>query len=939
MKEILIESIKTSLIDKDNIGNKEFEHKLLSNSSGKIIVELRKYLENSDEFVISVAFITESGVLLLLDELEKLDKKGIKGKILTGDYLNFTEPKALEKLLTFKNIELKVLENRDFHAKGYFFRKGEIWTIIVGSSNLTQKALTVNLEWNLKINSLSDGKIVKNIMDEFLENFKIATVVNETYIQNYKKRYEELKKIKNIYSIGKEIKIKPNTMQKNSLENLKHMRENEKRALLISATGTGKTYISAFDVKNSKPKKMLFIAHRKKILESAVKSYKNIIKDKKISLYEENKNADYIFAMVQTLSRDKHLQQFSKDEFDYIVIDEVHHSGAQSYLKIIDYFEPKFLLGMTATPERSDDFDIYSLFDNNIAYEIRLYDALKEELLTPFHYFGISDILIDGEEIDEKTNVKNLILDERVDNIIEKSQFYGYSGEKLRGLIFVSHREEAKILADKLSERGIKSKSLLGDDSDNYREKIIQELENGEISYIVTVDIFNEGVDIPSLNQIILLRPTNSAIVYIQQLGRGLRKYHDKEYVVILDFIGNYEKNFLIPVAISQDNSYNKDSIKQFLINGINSIPGESTIIFDEIVQEKIIENINKTNFSTKRNIEKDFRFLEKKLGKIPYLSDFFKNNLIEPSIILKYKKTYDEVLRIFKPNYKFQNISKDENNYLRFLYGFFTPVKRIHEIEVLKYLLKNKKIDLKEFTQYIEKKYKILFQKENVINALKHFTKEIFQNLSTIKPYLPIVAKNGDYYILEKEFENSYIKNSYFKKLVDDIIEYNFLYVDKYYKQYGEKSILKYREYSKQEAFWYLNLDFNNGYQVSGYTTFEEEKRVVLFITLEDTPPFSKYNNVFYDNKTFTWYSKEKRVLKRKDKLTIEGKISENYYTLEVFIKKKSGENFYYIGEVLKVLKAKEIINSKGNQVVEYILELKDGIADNLFAYFMRIY
>ena len=563
MENILIDSIKTSLIDRNMESILSYQHKLISNREEKIISLIRRELESCDEFIISVAFITLGGVTMILEQLKDLEERGIKGKILTGDYLTFTQPKALKKLLEFKNIELKILSDEKFHAKGYFFRKGDIWTMIVGSSNLTQTALTINFEWNLKINSLKDGKIAHDILNNFYEIYNKTPRLDSDFLDEYEKIYMLTKEYNK--KRQKEIKeykeITPNLMQRQALENLKVLRNYEKRGLLISATGTGKTYLSAFDVKNSNPQKVLFIAHRKTILQKSKEAYENILRNKKIVIYgdEEVEGADVVFAMIQTLSKENHLAKFSPDYFDYIVVDEVHHGGAKSYQTVINYFTPKFLLGMTATPERGDNFDIYKLFDNNIAYEIRLHDALKEELLCPFHYFGISDIEVDGELINEKSGVKKLTTSERVNHILEKSKFYGYSGEKLHGLIFVSRVEEALLLEERFQKRGVKCVALVGDDSDKKREKAITELENGKIEYIITVDIFNEGVDIPCVNQVILLRPTESSIVYIQQLGRGLRKYPDKEYVVILDFIGNYEKNFLIPTAISQNNSFDKE--------------------------------------------------------------------------------------------------------------------------------------------------------------------------------------------------------------------------------------------------------------------------------------------------------------------------------------------------------------------------------------------
>lgn len=941
MRDILIDSIKTSLIDRNMESILSYQHKLISNREEKIISLIRRELESCDEFIISVAFITLGGVTMILEQLKDLEQRDVKGKILTGDYLTFTQPKALKKLLEFKNIELKILSDEKFHAKGYFFRKGDIWTMIVGSSNLTQTALTVNFEWNLKINSLKDGKIATEILNNFYNVFNKIPALDMDSLLEYERVYNLTKEYtkKKKQEIREYKEITPNIMQKQALENLNNLRNYERKGLLISATGTGKTYLSAFDVRNANPKRVLFIAHRKTILRKAKETYENILRDKKIVIYgeEDIDEADVVFAMIQTLSKENHMTKFSPDYFDYIVVDEVHHGGAKSYQSVLNYFIPKFLLGMTATPERGDNFDIYKLFDNNIAYEIRLHDALKEELLSPFHYFGISDIEIDGELINEKSGIKKLTADARVNHIIEKSRFYGYSGDKIHGLIFVSRIDEALLLEEKFQERGVKAIALTGDDSDEKRERSITQLENGEIEYIITVDIFNEGVDIPCVNQVILLRPTESSIVYIQQLGRGLRKYPDKEYVVILDFIGNYEKNFLIPIAVSQNSNYDKDYMKRFIMNGTDMIPGQSSIIFEEIVKERIFENINRTNFSTKKNIEKDFILLEKQLGRVPMLYDFFEKNMIEPSVILKYKKTYDEVLRILKPREEFPTLDSRESNYLTFLSSFFTPAKRVHEMIILQELLNKERVSIEEIGKILEERYSLYNQEKRIKNGVKHLAKEIFVSLSTAKEFLPIVERYEDDIVLSGDFKKSYEGKLYFKNLIDDLIRYNLAYVEKNYKQREEETILRYKEYSKQEAFWYLNLDFNNGYQVSGYTVFEEQRKVILFITLDDTPPFTQYDNKFYDNRRFTWYSKNQRCLSRNGKLTAEGKIAENYYILEAFIKKKSGENFYYIGKVKKVLNPKEIVNYKGNSVVEYELLLKDEIEENLYNYLLE--
>ena len=939
MENILLEALKTSSIDFNIDSDEKYQYELISNGEEKIVTRLRKYFEDCDEFIISVAFITMGGLSLFLEEFKNLENKGIKGKILTGDYLTFTEPKALKKLLSYKNIDLRIATNKKHHTKAYFFRKGNIWTLIIGSSNLTQGALTVNFEWNIKVNSLINGKIIKSILEAFNKEFDNLKSLTDEDLKNYQEKYEQLKKLIEINNQNLDLnEIKPNSMQVQALKNLEETRKENDRALLISATGTGKTYLSAFDVKQANTKKILFVAHRKVILERAKISYQKILKNKKMEIFDSNfqinDKDEVVFAMVQTLNKEKNLNIFPKDYFDYIIVDEVHHGGAKTYQSIFEYFKPKFLLGITATPERTDDFNIYQLFNYNVAYEIRLEDAMKEELLCPFHYFGISDILIDGKSVDEKTSIKNLTSDERVEHILDKSRYYSYSGEKLHCLIFVSKVEEAKILVEKFLEKNIKAVALSSENSDNEREEAIKKLEQGEIDYIVSVDIFNEGVDIPCVNQVILLRPTTSAIVYIQQLGRGLRKYKNKDYTVVLDFIGNYEKNFLIPIAISQNNSYDKDFMKRFLMNATDFLAGESSISFDEISKERIFENINKTNFSSRKLIEEDFKLLENQLGRTPYLYDFYEKNMLSPTVILKYKKDYDEILKNIAPKYRIGTLNNIEKKFLIFLSTFFTPAKRIHEMLILKEMIMKQKLNIIEIEKLLKDRYSFSKQENNIKNAFEHLSKEIFKTLSTTKSFEPILYKKDDEYYLDDNFKNSYENNSYFKILIDDLIKYNLAFAEKNYSNFVKESIKLFGEYSKQEAFWYLNLNFNNGFQVSGYTPFENERKLLIFITMDNLAEKADYSNEFYDSQTFSWFSKSSRYLRKGNTITIEGKIAEHFYEINVFVKKINGENFYYLGDVEKVLSVKEIRDSQGKSMIKYIFKLKKDVKKELLDY-----
>ena len=416
-------------------------------------------------------------------------------------------------------------------------------------------------------------------------------------------------------------------MQVGFIINLKKIIESgEKKALLISATGTGKTYASAFALRELKFKRMLFLVHRGQIAKQSLKSYRKVFgNDISMGLVtgkHQDYDVDFIFATIQTLSKDEVLKKYDRQAFDAIVIDEAHHSSASSYKKVMDYFTPELWLGMTATPDKRDDNlegrNIYEIFNHQIAYEIRLQDAMEEDLLCPFHYFGITDLEVIsdvGKTVQEKEeNFRYLTSDERVYNIMKQAQFFGYSGERVKGLIFCSRIDEAKELSEKMNEKGWRTLVLSGSDSESVRTNAIERLAGEEseeaLDYILSVDIFSEGVDVPEINQVIMLRPTESPIIFIQQLGRGLRKAEGKEFVVIIDFIGNYRKNFMIPIALSGDRSYNKDNIRRYVTEGGRIIPGASTVHFDKISRQKIFQSIDNANFSDIKLIRENYRNL-----------------------------------------------------------------------------------------------------------------------------------------------------------------------------------------------------------------------------------------------------------------------------------------------------------------------------------------
>lgn len=753
INEIILKGAETAFIDETYKSLSDYKPKLLVNNRGhKVINTIKDELNNCDEFYISVAFITKGGLSLLSQDLLELQSKGIKGKILTTDYLNFTEPVALRKLNDLDNIEIKLYQTdktTGFHTKGYIFKTDGIYKAIVGSSNLTLDALTVNKEWNIGFSSLDDGEILKDLVDEFEDLWTKSSYVDDI-IDEYENIYEYKKNFREFNRDYTELKEKtegdlvPNTMQEEFLENVRGLiKKGENRALLVSATGTGKTYAAAFAVKDFEPKKFLFLVHREQILKQAIKSFKKIFKDEnnKFGLLSGNSkeyDKDYLFSTVQTMSKDDVFTKFDPKEFDYIVIDEVHKAGALSYKKLLNYFEPKFWLGMTASPDRTDGENIYELFDYNVPLDIRLQDALEEDLLCPFHYFGISDLTVDGKVLDDHSEFRYLVSDDRVEYLLEKSEYYGHSGDRLKALVFCSTKREAKELSEAFTRRGHPSQFLSGDDSQEKREEAIYRLTDDNagdpLEYIFTVDIFNEGVDIPEVNQVLLVRPTQSSIIFIQQLGRGLRKFKNKEYVVIIDFIGNYNNNFLIPIALSGDRTYKKDNIRRYLFEGTKEIEGKSSISFDEISKKRIYHAINNTSFSKVSLFKESYQNLKFRLGRIPYLCDFYEQGEFNPEIILSHNK-YDSYYNFLKQMDKDYTEEMDDlyNLSLKFISSKIIKGIRPHEAVILNYLRYNKYFTIQSIEDILYDEYGLKDQFESIKGAINLLSLNFYKKESSV--------------------------------------------------------------------------------------------------------------------------------------------------------------------------------------------------------------
>lgn len=983
MNANVINELKSGLsaayINGSSAANLAYKPAFVSNNpeeGKKVISSVEDELLRCEEFQISVAFITMGGVTPLLQTLKELEEKGVQGQILTTNYLNFSEPRALEKLNGLKNITLKMYDveaaGNGFHTKGYVFKKEEIYRIIIGSSNMTSAALTVNKEWNTKLISTESGEIAEEIVDEFqnLWNSEYALPYDDFY-EVYKERYNivkhqrEIAKSEEILSLEK-YRLKPNSMQERFIANLRKILERgEERALLISATGTGKTYASAFAMRELGFKRVLFLVHRVTLAKQAKNSFEKVF-DKKVTMglvgagsYEYEK--DYVFATVETLNRDTHLFQYQPNDFDCIILDEAHHSSNNIYTKVIHYFKPKLFLGMTATPDKREDNqegkNIYEIFHYQIAHEIRLQQAMEDNLLCPFHYFGISEII----SLDDKTlqaaklteeEFNQLTSDERVRHIIEQSEYYGYSGERVKGLIFCSRVKECEELSRKFNARGYRTVALSGKDSEEKRQEAFERLAMEEsdatqemqpLDFIFSRDILNEGVDIVEVNQVIMLRPTQSPIVFIQQLGRGLRKAPGKEYVVILDFIGNYNNNFMIPVALSGDRTYNADVIRKYVISGNSTIPGASTVHFDEISKDKIFKSIDKIK-GMKTLIKESYVSLKNRLGRVPLLYDFYENQEIDPLVIIREYKTYDAFMVAMEQD-KYKNVlNEQEKLTLEYLSKTVLSGVRPDELVILSQLLHRDHIAVADFIKEYQNTYGIEISTSRVKEAVQVLQGHFVSKEAEYQKYCQIDILENDPAGMIKRLQSYTERLTHipFYTQVEDIIKVGIArYKEKYLPGIkSEDPFVLYEKYSRRDVSLLMNCGKDLSSIMYGMKRIEND--VFIFITYHKEESQDEKNYVdgkpdyadaFEDNLIFKWDSQIGKGLDSsymKDVLGADRK--------HLFVKKSDAEtSFYYMGQfdVLEARNAqKEDNRGRMQPITKVTMKMHHAVREDLLRY-----
>lgn len=1035
----IIKGAASAFIDADITSSIACRPQFLSNNyreGRKVLTSIEEELSSCQEFCISVAFMTLGGITPLLQTLSELESKGIPGKILTTDYLNFSEPRALKKLAGMSNIELRMYKTsgaapgnvqdapsasapyskEGFHTKGYIFRSGEIYRIITGSSNMTHSALTLNREWNTRIVSTEKGEYAKEILAEFNSMWDSPkTVKYNDFIDEYAQKYKIIKEQRRVTAAQTipsldAYRLEPNTMQTRFIMNLKDLRaDGEKRGLLISATGTGKTYASAFAMRELGFKRVLFLVHRNQIATQAEHSYKNVfgssVTTGVVGGGSYGFDADLVFATMQTMCKDENLSRYAPDHFDCIVYDEAHHTAAGSYKKIMDYFDPKFSLGMTATPDRRDsDMDgrnIYEIFDHNIACEIRLQQAMEEDLLCPFHYFGITDITISDSDTGTRTINKNeqkfqdfrrLTSDERVKHVMKKAEYFGFSGDRVKGLIFCSRIEEARELSEKFNRNGWRTAVVTGSDSEDTRKKMIERLvmpesekeraENheyiknngmmsysGPIDYILSIDIFSEGVDVPEINQVIMLRPTESPVVFVQQLGRGLRKADGKEYVVVLDFIGNYSTNFMIPIALSGDRTYNKDNIRRFVLEGVRVIPGASTLHFDEISRKMIFRSIDGANFSDIRLIKQSYADLKNKLGRIPSLMDFDRYGEMDVLRIFDNDRigSYYKFLVKYEKEYSIR-LADEEADLIEFISKKLAAGKRIHELELIERIMTTGEYLISGLADTLYTKYGIELSKEcaeNIINIMtnefptgagkKKYEKCVF--IEKMAPYDAPGASAGKYFEYAKRLTSGHdykissalrnmLENKDLCDMVRELVRFGISrYRSGYSERYAGTDLVLYKKYTYEDVCRLLNWEHSEvPINIGGYKYDQKTKTFPVFINYEKEEGISattKYEDRFTSDRTLTAISKSGRSLNSDDVQNFLH-AGERGITVHLFVRKnkedKGSKEFYYLGKMSASGDAREIIMPNTNKsAVEINWELDKPVREDIFEYITK--
>lgn len=830
---------------------------LTNYSDVNVLDKLKQGLKTCKSFCFSVSFIKKAGLVLLQREMEEALEKGVTGRIITSTYQNFTDIPSLETFMDWTkkydsfqcHLDFECFGENGFHTKGYLFEYTDEVEIIVGSSNITRFALLRNIEWNISLISKNSIESYSAAMLEFDHLWNKTLALDERLIELYRLRLDyAIEKWDMDYLNPYSSLINPNSMQRKALKEIRRYRDTGvNKALIISATGSGKTYLAAFDARNYGARRLLYIVHRDVILKEAKDTFQNVFGSERTYGMYTGRNSDlgcdFIFASTAMMS--KHLLEFDPKEFDYIVYDEVHHSVAESGYKIFKYFKPEFMLGLTATPERMDNKDVFGLFDQNIPFELRLRDAIINDLVVPFHYYGIRTQLADYRDTDRMRVSKEIARMENVEYISDQIEKYRLKGQKMKCIAFCTNIQHCKLMAEEFTELGYNAIPLTGANDLGQRIKAFKDLQNDAdpLEIICTVDILNEGVDIPQINLVLFLRPTESSTIFIQQLGRGLRKYPGKEYVTVLDFIGNnYERSVQIALALGSlgKTTYTeKTYLKSLVCTDYRSIgiPGVE-IKLDDLSKEEIIHYIDNMNFNRRDFLKKDYENFKAyiKCDTYPSHMDYLDND-VSPDLLRfmkahmkssKNKSYYTFLKKIGEES--IPTFSKEEEKVIDALEDML-PLVRPEEYLVVKQQVTTGKIDLEQ----IHADYP-----ETTMEALKYAKK--------------YVNKLG----ILKDSDNNEYRNKDYKEYLLDALNYG---LTRYSIEFGEfegKYKLYANYYKEQVAMVMLKEGVMDLKVIGTYYDPNNTGDTYVFVGLKkDETGKLNYKDKFLGPKLFQWESK----------------------------------------------------------------------------------
>jgi|LAHS01.1.fsa_nt_gb superfamily II DNA or RNA helicase len=886
---------------------------LTNESSVRFLDKIISDLDSCESFDFSVSFIKKAGLILMQDAIENALKRGAKGRILTSTYQNFTDIPSLEVFLHWQelypnfecHLEYGSFGDDGFHTKGYIFAFKDHHEVIIGSSNITFFALIKNKEWDLSLEISHDDTLYSEISKEFGYLWDHTNPLNHEIVKQYTEhlKYAIEQWDMDFFDPESNVPIRPNLMQRQALKEIARYRSMDiHKALVVAATGSGKTYLAAFDALNAQAKKLLFVVHKDMILEAAMKTFMHVFgTTRTYGMYtgqtKDGLTADFLFSSNIILANNLNL--FDPHEFDYIVIDEVHHAAAETYRKIISYFKPQFLLGLTATPDRMDEQSVYDLFDKNVPYDLRLREALENDLIVPFHYYGIRDSLVNYSDDITGEGVRKMIQEiasnTHCEFIKEQIEKYRPTGTKLKCIGFCRTVEHARLMAQNMSLLGYTCESLSGENTTGERQKVFERLEDESdpLSIVFTVDILNEGIDIPSMNMVLFLRPTESSTIFIQQLGRGLRKYKNKGYLTVLDFIANsYLRSVQIALALgslSKSGTVDKRTIADHVRTDFSELDLSGLEVhFDKESRDEILNSIEHTNFNRFELLKKDYQnfkeYLKLKPGQYPKHTDFLNSEV--SADLLRYTKKFDSYYDFLQkcgedvPFFNEQQVSV-----IRTL-SWHLPLIRPEEYSIIECLLEGKKSkeELRTYCKLNED-----YNDASFAHALRILEDDIV--FTRPQSYMALIKNEANTYSLN--FDTS---SGAFVDWISDLLAYG---LGRFASEfYGEHDLLKlYGSYTAPKTFMALNND--NLFYMMGVHYIQGH--LCLYVNLnKDSQPEErlKYKDKFLSNKILQWESQTETTM-----TNIKGQRLINTRIAEIFVRKTKKEDgvetpFVYLGK-----------------------------------------